>query len=73
MDASHKAAPRLEIPRVSLEAVELLERELGASRVLAQVLARRGLSDPASAREFLDAQECHPPSAFRGMAAAVEL
>ena len=73
MDAPVKPAPRLEIPSLALDAVELLERELGASRVLAQVLARRGLSDPASAREFLQAQEIHPPSAFRGMGAAAEL
>jgi single-stranded-DNA-specific exonuclease len=73
MDASRKPPPRLEIASVALDAVELLERELGASRVLAQVLARRGLSDPSSAREFLEAEEAHPPSAFRGIAAAVEL
>ena len=73
MDASHKPAPQLEIPTLRLDAVELLERELGASRVLAQVLARRGLSDPSSAREFLAAAEIHAPAAFRGMAGAVEL
>ena len=68
-----QTAARLEIPVVSIAVVETLERELGVSRVLAQVLARRGLGDPAAAREFLDAAEAHRPTAFRGMSAAVEL
>ncbi|MGD0196505.1 MAG: single-stranded-DNA-specific exonuclease RecJ [Solirubrobacteraceae bacterium] len=51
----------------------LLERELRVSHVLAQVLARRGLSEPAAARAFLAAEECHSPRAFRGIGAAVEL
>ena len=50
-----------------------LERELGVSHVLAQVLMRRGLGDPAAARAFLAAEEAHPPAAFAGMDAAVEL
>ena len=66
-------AVRLEIPVVSLAVIETLEHELGVSRVLAQVLARRGLDDPAAAREFLDAGEAHRPGAFRGMSVAVEL
>ncbi len=64
---------RLEIPVVSMAAIETLECELSVSRVLAQVLAARGLADPAAARRFLDAAETHPPAAFRGIAAAVEL
>jgi len=67
------AAPRLEIPTVRLETVELLERELGVSSVLAQALARRGLGDPAAAREFLEADTAHRPGEFRGIGAAVEL
>jgi single-stranded-DNA-specific exonuclease len=67
------AAPRLEIPRLSLETVESLERELGVSGVLAQVLARRGLEDPTAAREFLEASTAHRPSEFRGIGAAVDL
>jgi single-stranded-DNA-specific exonuclease len=66
-------ARALEIPPVSLDAVELLERELGASRVLAQVLVRRGLADPRAAADFLAADERHRPGAFRGIGAAVEL
>ena len=41
--------------------------------VTAVALARRGLGDPDDARAFLEAGESHPPSAFRGMEAAVEL
>src|ERR1700730_2492205 len=67
------ARARLEIPVGSIAAVETLERELGVSRVLAQVLARRGLADPGAARAFLEASETHRPSAFRGLTAAVEL
>jgi single-stranded-DNA-specific exonuclease len=73
MDASAKPAPRLEIAPLALESIERLERELGVSRVLAQVLARRDLGDPAAARAFLAAEDRHEPSAFRGIAAAVEL
>ncbi|HVC85754.1 MAG TPA: single-stranded-DNA-specific exonuclease RecJ [Solirubrobacteraceae bacterium] len=73
MSESLQPAVRLEIPVVSMAVIETLERELRVSRVLAQVLARRGLADPAAAREFLDAAEAHRPSAFRGMAGAVEL
>jgi single-stranded-DNA-specific exonuclease len=39
---------------------------------VAQVLVRRGLSDPARARVFLDASEEHPPGAFRGIGEAVD-
>ena len=37
--------------------MERLERELGVSGPLAQVLVRRGLAEPASARAFLAAAE----------------
>jgi single-stranded-DNA-specific exonuclease len=63
----------LDLPRFSIETVEGLERGLGISGVLAQVLAARGLGDPAAAREFLDASQAHRPGEFRGMAAAVDL
>jgi single-stranded-DNA-specific exonuclease len=66
-------AVRLQIPTVALEALETLERELGASRVLAQVLVSRGLADPAAAEAFLAAREEHRPGAFRGIGAAVDL
>jgi single-stranded-DNA-specific exonuclease len=65
--------PRLEIPRYDLPAALALERELGVSHVLAQVLVRRGLSDPAQARGFLEAAESHAPQAFAGLADAVSL
>ncbi len=73
MSQQQDQAVRLEIPVVSLETLETLERALGCSRVLAQVLARRGLADPAAAREFLAAAEHHRPGAFRGIGAAVDL
>ena len=66
-------APRLEIPPLPIEAVKLLERELGVSGVLAQALARRGLGEPALAREFLEASTAHRPGEFRGIGAAVDL
>jgi single-stranded-DNA-specific exonuclease len=53
--------------------VVALERDLGVSHVLAQVLCRRGLADAAAARAFLAADEAFSPRAFRGIAAAVEL
>src|SRR5262249_56544231 len=37
-----------------------------------QVLVRRGLADPPSARSFLAASEEHAPSAFADIEAAVE-
>jgi single-stranded-DNA-specific exonuclease len=51
----------------------MLERELGISHVLGQVLARRGLAEPAAARAFLRADERHPPEAFAGIERALEL
>ena len=65
--------PRLEIPGYALDAALELERELGVSHVLAQVLVRRGLADLRAAREFLEARESHPPGAFAGIDRAVEV
>jgi single-stranded-DNA-specific exonuclease len=73
MTPPRDAARRLEIPPASLEQIESLERELGVGRVLAQVLARRGLADAGDARAFLEAAEIHRPGAFRGIGEAVEL
>ncbi len=53
--------------------IRRLEHELGVSGAMAQVLVRRGLAAPDAARAFLDAVEEHPPSAFAGIDAAVEL
>jgi single-stranded-DNA-specific exonuclease len=69
--APPRPTPRLEIPRYDLAAALALERELGISHVLAQVLVRRGLSDPGSARRFLDADLRHPAGAFEGIEDAV--
>ncbi len=54
------------------EDVQRLERELGVSGAMAQVLVRRGLGAPADARAFLVASEEHPPSAFAEIERAIE-
>ena len=64
-------APRLELAPYDLTAALTLERELGVSHVLAQVLVRRGLSDVSAARAFLHPTEAHDPSAFAGIDRAV--
>ncbi|MGI8632476.1 MAG: single-stranded-DNA-specific exonuclease RecJ [Solirubrobacterales bacterium] len=51
------------------DAVEILMAELGVSEPIAITLVRRGLGDPATAREFLAADERHDPSSFAGMEA----
>jgi single-stranded-DNA-specific exonuclease len=56
-----------------MSAALYLERELGISHTLAQVLVRRGLDEPAVARAFLDARDQHDPSAFQGIDAALEI
>src|SRR5690348_4912943 len=66
-------APRLDIPGYDLRAALRLERELGLSHVLAQVLVRRGISDAAAARAFLDPQEAHDPGEFGGIDRALGL
>ncbi len=68
------AAPEraLALSRYELGEALALERELGIGHVLSQVLVRRGLGDPAAARAFLAADECHDPRAFAGMNAALE-
>ena len=65
--------PRLEIPPCNLTDAWRLERELGVSSALAQVLVRRGLGEPADALAFLTAEESHDPSLFAGIEQAVEL
>src|SRR5258706_9553569 len=67
------AEPRLDVPTCDLTAAFALERELGVSDALAQVLVRRGHATPAAARGFLDAADEHPPAAFDGIDAAVDL
>ena len=68
------AAPRrLKLPPYELEAALRLERELGVSHVLAQVLVRRGWTEPLEALAFLDAGVHHDVSGFAGMETALEL
>ncbi len=52
-------------------AVQGLQRELGVSGPLAQVLVRRGLAEPARARAFIAADEEHPHTAFAGIGTAI--
>jgi single-stranded-DNA-specific exonuclease len=63
---------RFEIPECAAADVGRLERELGVSGAVAQVLVRRGFGEPAGARAFLAAADEHPPGAFAGIAEAVE-
>ena len=57
-------APRLDVPAYDLRAALELERGLGVSHVLAQVLVRRGIVELETARAFLDPKEAHDPTAF---------
>jgi single-stranded-DNA-specific exonuclease len=63
----------LDIAPCPAGAVARLERELGVSGAVAQVLVRRGLDDPAAAAAWLAADERHEPRAFAGIDAAVAL
>lgn len=69
--APPKPEPRLEIPAYDFDAALALERELGVSHVLAQILVRRGLGPPEAARAFLAAGERHDPSDFAGIGDAL--
>jgi single-stranded-DNA-specific exonuclease len=64
---------RLQIEPCDVAAVLALERELGVSHVLAQVLVRRGFVDPGAARAWLAAGERHEPSQFQGIDDACDL
>jgi single-stranded-DNA-specific exonuclease len=63
----------LNIPPAPIATVRALERKLGVSFALAQVLVRRGLGDEEAARAWLAASEGHDFAAFAGIDAAVEL
>ena len=67
------AEARFEIAPYAFAAAQRLERELSVSHTLAQVLTRRGLSDPAAARAFLAADVRHPLSAFGGLHEGAEV
>ena len=62
---------RFEIPECPAADVQRLQRELGVSGALAQVLVRRGMAEPAAARAFLAGGEEHPPELFAGIGEAV--
>jgi single-stranded-DNA-specific exonuclease len=64
---------RLDIPPAPIDRVRALERALGVSFPVAQVLVRRGLGDEAQARAWLAAADRHDPSEFAGIDAAVAL
>lgn len=49
-----------------------LREQLGLSEPVAVTLVRRGYRTPEQAREFLAADESHPPAAFEGMELVVE-
>ncbi|HEY1568171.1 MAG TPA: single-stranded-DNA-specific exonuclease RecJ [Solirubrobacteraceae bacterium] len=67
------ASPQLQVAPYDAAEALALERELGLGHVLAQILVRRGLADPAAARRFLDAREAHDPGAFDGIERALDL
>ncbi len=64
---------RFEIPEYDYASAALLERELGVSHAVAQVLVRRGHDTPEAARAWLAAEDEHSPDAFAGMDEAVAL
>jgi single-stranded-DNA-specific exonuclease len=64
---------RFEIAECPPADVRRLQRELGVSGPLAQILVRRGMAETAHAQSFLDAREEHPPWAFAGIEQAVAL
>jgi hypothetical protein len=51
--SAERTTPRLHLAPYRFGAALALERELGVSHTLAQVLVRRGLGEPADARRFL--------------------
>src|SRR3954447_10837634 len=57
----------------SVDAAESIARELGLSRVAAQVLARRGRDSPALARDFLAAGDSHDPTLLNDASEACRL
>jgi len=67
------ASRRLQLAGYDLEAALRLERELGISHVLSQILVRRGHTEPAAVRAFLAADERHDPTLFAGIDRALEL
>ena len=62
---------RLEVAPLCVADVLRLERELGVTHPVAQVLVRRGLADPDAARRWLAADEEHDPPRIARLDAAV--
>jgi single-stranded-DNA-specific exonuclease len=65
---------RWEVPAIDPGVRTALRAALGLSRITAQALMNRGISDPAAAAAFLDPGPglLHDPFAFRDMARAVD-
>ncbi len=63
---------RIELSTYDLAAALELERALGVSHVVAQILVRRGYGDPAAAGAFLSPDERHDANLFDGIGAAIE-
>src|SRR4051812_38974582 len=57
----------------SVDAAEAIARELGLSRVAAQVLARHGHDTPELARSFMQAADSHDPTRLNDAAEACRL
>jgi len=73
MPPSASPPVELKIAPCPTVATRRLQEQLGVSTVLADVLVRRGLDDPATARSWLAADVRHDPSAFEGLDDALEL
>jgi single-stranded-DNA-specific exonuclease len=65
--------PQIQLPGYDLAVALRLERELGLSHALSQILVRRGYHEPDAVRAFLAADERHEPSLFDGIDSALEL
>ena len=63
---------RLSITPYEFAAAARLAAELGCAHVVAQVLVRRGLGEPETARAFLAAADAHPLHEWPGLAPAAE-
>src|SRR3954451_7926554 len=57
----------------SVGSAQELSRELGLSRVAAQIMARRGFETPEDARSFLSASDSHDPTLLNDAAEACRL
>jgi single-stranded-DNA-specific exonuclease len=66
-------ARALRVAEYDLGAALGLAQALGIGHVLAQILVRRGLGDPAAARQFLNADVSHDGARLPGLHPALEL